>query len=107
MYAVFRRVLGRIAKASTRADLRNVVLSQLSLVVGTDSIRGIFRLFRLYGDLLRYGMDKGDDGCWGGLLRPVLEKLAGTEAQPALVQDGGTQQPGTALSSQTTSSTNA
>jgi hypothetical protein len=83
------------------------VLSQLSLVVGTDSIRGIFRLFRLYGDLLRYGMDKGDDGCWGGLLRPVLEKLAGTEAQPALVQDGGTQQPGTALSSQTTSSTNA
>jgi hypothetical protein len=83
------------------------VLSQLSLVVGTDSIRGIFRLFTLYGDLLRYGMDEGDDGCWGALLRPVLEKLAGTEAQPALVQDGGTQQPGTALSTQTTSSTNA
>jgi len=45
--------------------------------LSTDSIRGIFRLVMLYGNLLKYGMDEGEDGYWGGLFRPVLNKLAG------------------------------
>ncbi|KAF1348414.1 hypothetical protein EJ07DRAFT_184824 [Lizonia empirigonia] len=46
--------------------------------LGTDSIRGIFRLVRLYGNLLKYGIDEGEDGYWGGFLGVVLEKLAST-----------------------------
>ena len=46
--------------------------------LSTDSIRGVFRLIRLYGNLLKYGMDEAEDGYWGGFFRPVLEKLAGT-----------------------------
>jgi hypothetical protein len=42
--------------------------------LSTDSIRGIFRLTRLYGNLLRYGMD--ENGYWGNFLKPVLSKLA-------------------------------
>jgi hypothetical protein len=34
----------------------------------------IFRLVRLYGNLLKYGID----GYWGGFLGVVLEKLAST-----------------------------
>ena len=44
--------------------------------LSTDSIRGIFQLLRVYGNLLRYGMDENEDGYWGGFFRPVLEKLA-------------------------------
>jgi len=42
----------------------------------TDSIRGIFRLVRVYINMLKYGMDKDENGYWGGFLGPVLEKLA-------------------------------
>ena len=42
----------------------------------TKSIRGIFRLIKFYGNLLKYGMDKEEDGYWGGFLEPVLKKLA-------------------------------
>lgn len=45
--------------------------------LSTDSIRGIFRLVRLYGNLLKYGMDEGEDGYWGRFFGPVLDKLAG------------------------------
>ena len=45
--------------------------------LSTDSIRGVFRLVRLYGNLLKYGMDEGGNGYWGQFLRPVLDKLAG------------------------------
>jgi len=48
--------------------------------LGTNSIRGIFRLIRLYGNLLEYGMNEGEDGYWGGFLGVVLEKLASTPA---------------------------
>jgi len=48
--------------------------------LGTDSIRGIFRLIRLYGNLLEYGMNEGEDGYWGGFHGVVLEKLASTPA---------------------------
>jgi hypothetical protein len=44
--------------------------------LSTDSIRGIFRLIRLYGNLLKYEMDEGEEGYWGGFLKPVLNKLA-------------------------------
>ncbi|KAK7178074.1 hypothetical protein PSPO01_15874 [Paraphaeosphaeria sporulosa] len=45
--------------------------------LSTDSIRGIFRLLKLYGNLLKYGMDEREDGYWGGFFGPVLDKLAG------------------------------
>ena len=45
--------------------------------VGTDSVREIFRLIRLYGNLLKYGMDEGEDGYWGGFFKPILDKLVG------------------------------
>ena len=44
--------------------------------LSTDSIRGIFRLIRLYRNLLEYGMDEGEDGYWARFLEPVLNKLA-------------------------------
>ena len=44
--------------------------------LGTDSIRGIFRLVRMYGNLLKYGMDEGKDGYWGGFFEPILEEVA-------------------------------
>lgn len=44
--------------------------------LATDSIQGIFRLLRLYRNMLEYGMDEGDDGYWGQFLGPVLETLA-------------------------------
>jgi hypothetical protein len=46
--------------------------------LSTDSIRGIFRLIRLYGNLLKYGMNEGEEGYWGGIFRPDLNKLAGS-----------------------------
>jgi hypothetical protein len=46
-------------------------------MLNTDSIRGVFRLVRLYGNLLKYGMDEGEDGYWGRFFGPVLDKLAG------------------------------
>lgn len=45
--------------------------------LSTDSIRGIFRLLRLYGNLLKYGMDEGEEGYWGRFFGPLLHKLAG------------------------------
>lgn len=45
--------------------------------LSTDSIRGIFRLIRMYGNLLEYGMDERNDGYWGGFLKPILYQLAG------------------------------
>jgi hypothetical protein len=45
--------------------------------LSTDSIWGFFRLLRLYGNLLKYGMDKGEERYWGAFFEPVLEKLAG------------------------------
>jgi hypothetical protein len=50
--------------------------------LGTDSIRSIFRLLRVYGNLLGYGMAKDKDGYWGGFLGPVLEELASPHAAP-------------------------
>lgn len=47
-------------------------------LLSTDSIRGIFRLIRLYGNLLKYGMDEGKEGYWGGFLGPILNTLAGS-----------------------------
>lgn len=41
-----------------------------------DSIRGIFRLIRIYGNILKYGMDESRDGYWGGFLKPILCQLA-------------------------------
>jgi hypothetical protein len=46
--------------------------------LSTNSVRGIFRLLRFYGNMLEYGMDDRVDGYWGGTLKPVLEKLAAT-----------------------------
>ncbi|KAF2872814.1 hypothetical protein BDV95DRAFT_568082 [Massariosphaeria phaeospora] len=42
----------------------------------TDSVPGIFRLARLYGNILEYGMDEGIDGFWGRFMGPVLERVA-------------------------------
>ena len=42
--------------------------------LSTDSVRGIFRLARVYGNVLEYG--SGDDGFWGRFMKPVLDKLA-------------------------------
>ncbi|KAA8619502.1 hypothetical protein PtrSN002B_003642 [Pyrenophora tritici-repentis] len=44
--------------------------------LSTRSIRGVFRLLRLYGNVLKYGVDETEDGYWGGFFGPVLEKLA-------------------------------
>ncbi|XTI94678.1 hypothetical protein V2W45_1473803 [Cenococcum geophilum] len=44
--------------------------------LSTDSIRGVFRLVRLHGNLLKYGMDEGEDGYWGQFFGSVLDKLA-------------------------------
>ncbi|KAL9083130.1 MAG: hypothetical protein Q9165_008660 [Trypethelium subeluteriae] len=44
--------------------------------LSTDSIRGVFRLVKMYGNLLQYGMNDGEDGYWGRFLGPVLKKLA-------------------------------
>jgi hypothetical protein len=45
--------------------------------LSSDSVRGIFRLLRLYGNLLRYGMEEGKEGYWGGFLNRVLVGLGG------------------------------
>jgi len=45
-------------------------------MLSTDSIRGIFQLVRMYGNILEYGMDEQDTGYWGRFLGPVLEALA-------------------------------
>ena len=41
-----------------------------------DSIRRIFRLLELYGNVLEYGMDEKKDKIWGGFLKPILYQLA-------------------------------
>lgn len=46
--------------------------------LSTDSIRGVFRLLRLYGNLLKYGMDAKEDGYWGAFFEPILDRLAST-----------------------------
>jgi hypothetical protein len=55
--------------------------------LGTDSIRSIFRLLRVYRNLLGYGMAKDKDGYWGGFLGPVLEELASSHAAPEELAD--------------------
>jgi len=37
-----------------------------------DSIRGVFWLVGLYGNLLKYWMDEGEDGYWGRFFGSVL-----------------------------------
>lgn len=44
--------------------------------LSTGSIRGVFQLLRLYGNILEYGMDEGASGYWGRFLGPLLESLA-------------------------------
>ncbi|CAA9964337.1 hypothetical protein PTNB73_09511 [Pyrenophora teres f. teres] len=44
--------------------------------LSTASIRGVFQLLKLYGNVLKYGADEKQDGYWGGFFGPVLEKLA-------------------------------
>jgi hypothetical protein len=44
--------------------------------LSTDSIRGVFRLLAVYGNILNYGADEGSTGYLGRFLKPVLEKLA-------------------------------
>lgn len=44
--------------------------------LSTDSIRGVFRFLRLYGNLLKYGMDAKEDGYWGAFLGPILDRPA-------------------------------
>jgi len=46
--------------------------------LSTQSIRGVFRLLKFYGNLLKYGMDEKEDGYWGGFFKPILDKLAST-----------------------------
>lgn len=45
--------------------------------LSTDSVRGIFRLLRLYGNVLAYGADEDEHGYWGGVLGKTLTRLAG------------------------------
>ncbi|KAF1924337.1 uncharacterized protein M421DRAFT_72698, partial [Didymella exigua CBS 183.55] len=45
--------------------------------LSTDSVRGIFRLLRLYRNVLAYGMDEEDNRYWGGVLGKTLTRLAG------------------------------
>ncbi|KAF1351454.1 hypothetical protein EJ07DRAFT_159381 [Lizonia empirigonia] len=42
--------------------------------LSTDSVRGIFRLLRLYGDVLGYGANEEEDGYWGGVLGKTLNR---------------------------------
>jgi hypothetical protein len=51
--------------------------------LSTDSVRGIFRLLRLYGNVLAYGIDEEDDGYWGGVLGKTLARLAGMSESKA------------------------
>jgi hypothetical protein len=44
--------------------------------LSTDSIRGVFGLLRVYGNILEFGADD-KTGYWGRFLGPVLESLAG------------------------------
>lgn len=48
----------------------------ITLALVPDSIRGIFQVFRLYGNIMEYGMDESEHGYWGGNLEPILKKLA-------------------------------
>lgn len=44
--------------------------------LSTDSVRGIFRLLRLYGNVLRYGVNEEEDGYWEGVLGKTLTRLS-------------------------------
>ena len=50
--------------------------------LNADSVRGIFRLLRFYGNLLEYGMDGSIDGYWSGTLKPFREQLVATCPSP-------------------------
>jgi len=43
----------------------------------TRSVSGIFRALRLWRIVIRYGMDEGSEGFWGGFMGVVLKRLAG------------------------------
>jgi hypothetical protein len=44
--------------------------------LSTESIRGVFRLLRAYGNILEFGADEGRTGYLGRFIGPVLEMLA-------------------------------
>jgi hypothetical protein len=44
--------------------------------LSTDSVRGIFRLLRLYGSVLANGIDEKEEGYWSGVLGKMLTQLA-------------------------------
>jgi hypothetical protein len=44
--------------------------------VATSSMSGVFKLLRLWRNVIEYGLDEGPGGFWGGFLKPVLERLA-------------------------------
>lgn len=46
----------------------------------TSSVQGVFRVARLYGNLMEYAADENaETGYWGAFLGPVLGSLAGGE----------------------------
>ncbi|KAF3031946.1 hypothetical protein E8E11_000328 [Didymella keratinophila] len=45
--------------------------------LSTDSVRGVFRLLRMYRNVLAYGIDEGEDNYWGGFFGKTLTRLAG------------------------------
>lgn len=47
--------------------------------LSTDSVRGIFRLLRLYGNVLGYGAAR--EGYWGSVLGKTLNRLAGLSGE--------------------------
>lgn len=51
--------------------------------LSSDSVRGIFRLLRLYGNVLAYGADEEENRCWGGTLGNTLIRLAGMSDEKA------------------------
>lgn len=51
--------------------------------LSTESVRGIFRLLRLYGNVLNYGVNEEVDGYWGGVLGKTLNRLAGLSGEQA------------------------
>jgi hypothetical protein len=55
--------------------------------LGMDLIRSIFRLLRVYRNLLGYGIAKDKDEYWGGFLGLVLKELASLYAAPEELAD--------------------
>lgn len=45
--------------------------------LSTDSVRGVFRLLRLYRNVLAYGVDDRENKYWGESFGKTLTRLAG------------------------------